>query len=79
MLEVAISRGIGILTWEPSRSEETVDVSAYASSNADPKDTRVGKGEETCNRYTNTGIGKETSTCEVVETTTCEAGPWGES
>lgn len=37
ILEVAMSRGIGKLTCEPPRSEETVDVSAYAPSNADPK------------------------------------------
>lgn len=79
ILEVAIPRGIGKLPCEPSRSEETVDVSAYASSNADPKDIHVLDSKETCNRYTNAGIGKESSTKEAVEKTTVETGPKGES
>lgn len=34
---------------------------------------------ETCNRYTNAGMGKEALTCEAVEKTTKETGPKGES
>lgn len=104
----AASRGIGILSCEPSRSEDTVDVSAYASSNADPKDTTgtekhslaphgvkadgvadrnnlEGCGGvtllsgETCNRYTNAGIGKESITCESLESAAKVAGPEGEA
>lgn len=59
----APSRGIGILPCEPPRSEETVDVSAPATEYADPKDIHKEGSKDTCNRYTNTGIGKETLTC----------------
>lgn len=58
----AIPRGMGIFSCEPSRSEETVDVSAPATEYADPKDIHKEGSKDTCNRYTNTGIGKETIT-----------------
>lgn len=70
----AISRGIGMFSREPSRSEETVDVSAPATEYADPKDIHKIGVKDTCNRYTNTGIGKETITCESVGSTANIAG-----
>lgn len=73
----AESRGIGMLSCEPPRSEETVDVSAPTTEYADPKDIHCFGIKETCNRYTNTGMGKETLTVGSVYSTAKEMGHKG--